>query len=70
MGNVAVTAGAELLARLLEAGLTERQAVVLLGTQAGWTAEEIHEALKVSRSTVESHLAAARKILKKNLSGD
>ena len=70
ISKVAVTAGAELLDRLLDAGLTTRQSVVLLGTQAGWTAEEIHKALNVSRSTVESHLAAARKILKKNISTD
>jgi DNA-binding CsgD family transcriptional regulator len=59
-------AGAELLTRLLDAGLTERQSVVLLGTQAGYTAAEVAEALHIARSTVAAHLSAGRKILKKN----
>jgi hypothetical protein len=64
------TAGEVLLDRLLEVGLSERQAVCLLNVQAGWTAEEIHEVLGIARSTVAAHLSAARKILQKNLRAD
>jgi DNA-directed RNA polymerase specialized sigma24 family protein len=60
----ATTAGEVLLDRLLHAGLTERRAVVLLNAQAGWTVEQIHEALGVAESTVKGHLSAARKILR------
>ena len=69
-GVATTTAGAELIGRLLSAGLTERQAVVLLNSQAGWIAEEIHEALGIARSTVAAHLAAARKILRRNIETD
>ena len=63
----ATTAGEVLMDRLLNVGLTERQAVVLLNDQAGWTAAEIAEVLKIARSTVAAHLGAARKILRGNL---
>jgi DNA-binding CsgD family transcriptional regulator len=62
-------ASAALIERLLSAGLTRRQATVLLSTQAGYTAAEIAEALHVARSTVAAHLSAARKILKKKRRG-
>jgi hypothetical protein len=58
------TAGAIVLDRWLAAGLTERQAVVLANSQAGWTLEEIHKALNIARATVAAHLAAGRKILR------
>jgi DNA-binding CsgD family transcriptional regulator len=59
------TAGQVVLDRWLAAGMTERQAIVLLNVQAGWTAEQIHEVLNIARPTVAAHLAAARRILKR-----
>ncbi|GEM_PF-2545123 len=64
------TAGAIVLDRWLAAGLTERQCVVLLNSQAGWRADEIGDALKIARSTVKAHLAAGRKILREILGTD
>jgi hypothetical protein len=63
-------ASTELMSRLIKAGLTRRQAVVLLDTQAGLTDAEIGEVLRVARSTVRAHLSAGRKVLKRNLSAD
>jgi DNA-binding CsgD family transcriptional regulator len=59
------TAGQVVLDRWLAAGMTERQATVLLNVQAGWTAEQIHKVLNIARPTVAAHLAAARRVLER-----
>ena len=59
------TAGQVVLDRWLAAGMTERQSIVLLNVQAGWTAEQIHKVLNIARPTVAAHLAAARRVLER-----
>ena len=52
------------LTRLVSAGLTVRQALVLLSSQAGYANAETAAALKITTSTVKAHLSASRKILR------